>query len=275
VKEGTPLPEDNDFRAKVGGFLYLACNTRPDISHATAVLAKFLSSPTVEHETASKHVLRYLYKYPDMGLFYQYLPEGRCEPHSGGDLSWWCQPRGKPLPLGDLPQNAVPSVEAPDVFTDADFGNDTDSRKSISGMVINWYGPIAWFSRKQSIVTTSTCEAELVSAAAGCKHGLWLRKLLSEPLIKAPEIQQYCDNAATIALIKNETAGVNGRSKHIDLQFKFVHDRYLRKEVAIHFVPTDRNMADMFTKPLSSAAFHAACSQIGLLCQKAFEDPAT
>jgi hypothetical protein len=68
VKDGTPLPEDNEFRAKVGGFLYLACNTRPDISHATAVLAQFLSSPTVEHETASKHVLRYLYRYPDMGI---------------------------------------------------------------------------------------------------------------------------------------------------------------------------------------------------------------
>jgi hypothetical protein len=189
VKDGTPLPEDHVFRAKVGGLLYLACNTRPDISHATAVLAQFLSSPTVEHETASKHVLRYLYRYPDMGLFYQYLPEGRCEPHSGGDHSWWCQPCGKPLPLGDLPPNVVPSAEAPEVFTDADYGNDKDSRKSISGMAITWYGPIAWFSRKQSIVTTSTCEAELVAASAGCKQGLWLRTLLSEPLIKAPEIQ--------------------------------------------------------------------------------------
>jgi hypothetical protein len=89
----------------------------------------------VEHETASKHALRYVYKYPDMGLFYQSLPEERCEPHSRSDLSCWCQPRGKPLPLGDLPQNAVPTVEAPHVFTDADFGNDKEFRKCISGMV--------------------------------------------------------------------------------------------------------------------------------------------
>jgi hypothetical protein len=168
--------------------------------------------------------VRHLNRHPDMGLFYQYLPEGRCEPHSARDHSWWCQPRGKPLPPVDLPQNAVPSAEATGVFTDADYGNDKDSCKSICDTVITWYGPIAWFSRKQSIVTTSSCEAELVAAATGCKQGVWFRKLLSEPLIKAPEIQQYCYNAATIALIKNETAAISGRSKHIYLQFKFVHD---------------------------------------------------
>jgi hypothetical protein len=40
VKEGTLLPDDNELRAKLGGFLYLACNTRPDISHSTTVLTK-------------------------------------------------------------------------------------------------------------------------------------------------------------------------------------------------------------------------------------------
>jgi hypothetical protein len=220
VKEGTLLPDDNDFKAKVGGFLYLACNTRPDISHATTVLTKFLFTPTVEHDNACKHILRYLYKYPDLGLFYQYLPEGECKPYSEGRFSWWCKPRGKPLPLGELPVDAKPDVESPDVFTDADYGNDKDSRKSISGMVTLWYGPIAWHSKKQSIVTTSTCEAEMFAAAAGCKQGLWLRKLLSEPLMHSIQIQQLCDNNATIALIKNEIAGVSGRSKHVDVQYK-------------------------------------------------------
>jgi hypothetical protein len=275
VKEGTPLPEDNQFRAKVGGFLYLACNTRPDISHATTVLTQFLSSPTVEHETASKHILRYLYKYPDVGLFYAYQPEGECEPYSGGRYSWWCQPRGNPLPLGALPADAMPAVDSPMVYTDADYGNDKDSRKSISGMMTHWYGPIAWHSRKQTIVTTSTCEAELVAAAAGCKQGLWLRKLLSEPLMRAIEVEQFCDNDATIALIKNETAGVSGRSKHIDVQFKFVRERCMRKEVVINYIPTNRNLADLFTKPLSADLFHGACAELGLLSQRAFEDSAS
>jgi hypothetical protein len=116
VKEGKLLPDDNDFRAKVAGFLYLACNIRPDISHATTVLTKFFSSPSVEHDNACKHILRYLYKYSDLGLFYQYLPEGECEPHSGGRFSWWCKPRGKPLPLGELPvdQSSSPRSESRD-----------------------------------------------------------------------------------------------------------------------------------------------------------------
>jgi hypothetical protein len=142
-------------------------------------------------------------------------------------------------------------------------------------MVTLRYGPIAWHSKKQSIVTTSTCEAELVAEAAGCKQGLWLRKLLSEPLMHSIQIQQLCDNDASIALIKNETAGVSGRSKHIDIQYKLVRETCMRREIAINYVPTNQNLAHMFTKPLSADVFYSACTAIGLLSEQAFADPGT
>jgi hypothetical protein len=88
VKEGALLAEDNQLRAKVGGFLWLARNTRPDISHASTVLKKFLSSPTEEHEAACRHILKYFYKYPDVGRLYEYLPEVQCDPYSGARFSW-------------------------------------------------------------------------------------------------------------------------------------------------------------------------------------------
>jgi hypothetical protein len=48
-------------------------------------------------------------------------------------------------------------------------------------------------------------------------------------------------------MLKNETRGASGGSKHIDLHFKFVREQYTHKEVAIHFVPTFK-LADVWTE---------------------------
>jgi hypothetical protein len=116
------------------------------------------------------------------------------------------------------------------VYGDADFAGDMNTRKSTSGMVVLW-GPylLSWGSRMQSIVTTSTTEAELVAAAFATKEGLWLKKLMREVFCsKVPSFILRTDNEACLALIKNDTAGVSGRTKHIDVQYHFLWDRHMQ-----------------------------------------------
>jgi hypothetical protein len=222
TKEGTPLPEDNQYPALVGSLLYLAVNTRPDISFAVGRLSRFMQNPTEEHMTAAKHVLRYLAKYPDLGLFYVFSER---------------------LGFDKIIRT----------YTDADFAGDVNSRKSTSGMVVLWgHHTLAWLSKLQPIVTTSTTEAEFVAAATGTKEALWVRKILSTVLAFTPRCLLKVDNMAACTLIKRRTAGVSGRTKHIDVQYMFVRDRHLRGDIEVSYVQTDAQLADMFTKSLTA-----------------------
>jgi hypothetical protein len=263
IKDGQPLPPINEYKSIVGSLLYLSTNTRPDIAHAVGVLSRFMSAPTQEHLQAAKYVLRYLAGTVSLGLFYKFLPAG-CEPHAGGRFSWW------PNDPAELMPDAKPSVTQPQVFADADFGNDKDARKSISGMFIEWQGPITWASKQQSIVTTSTTEAEFVAVAVATKEALWLRKFLSRPLNRAIPVHVMCDNTAAVSLIRNKTAGVSGRTKHIDVQYMFVRERYARGDIDVHNVASGEQLADMFTKPLPASTFQAHRVSIGLISYEAF-----
>jgi hypothetical protein len=44
-----------------------------------------------------------------------------------------------------------------------------------------------WLSKKQLIVTLSTCEAKYVAASLGVSHAIWLRRLLQE--LKCPQLE--------------------------------------------------------------------------------------
>lgn len=72
--------------------------------------------------------------------------------------------------------------------------------------------------------------------------------------------------------MKSNTAGVAGRTKHLDINFKFVRERSHRDELEITYVPTTEQLADMFTKPLSTAIFKGHRANIGMISAKAFED---
>ena len=50
--------------------MYLANCTRPDISFAVNLLARFSSAPTKRHWNGIKHIFRYLRGCVDLGLFY-------------------------------------------------------------------------------------------------------------------------------------------------------------------------------------------------------------
>ena len=63
------------------------------------------------------------------------------------------------------------------------------------------------------------------------------------------------DNQAAVVLVSEHTAGQSGRTKHIDVQYQFVRDRYQRGDLSIQFVPTTDQRADMFTKQLGGPEF--------------------
>ncbi|XP_062712172.1 uncharacterized protein LOC134289748 [Aedes albopictus] len=59
-KEETALPTNTSYRSLVGSLLYVAVNTRPDISVGTSLLCRKVSNPTDRDCTEAKRMLRYL-----------------------------------------------------------------------------------------------------------------------------------------------------------------------------------------------------------------------
>lgn len=59
------------YRKLIGGSMYLAVGTRPDIAHAVSVLSQFNTCFGSIHWTAAKRVLRYFKGSSDLGLVFK------------------------------------------------------------------------------------------------------------------------------------------------------------------------------------------------------------
>ena len=78
-----------------------------------------------------------------------------------------------------------------------------------------------WLSKKQPIVTLSTCETEYVAASWSVYHAVWLRNLISKLELKQEKGTVIrVDNKSAIELAKNPVN--HERSKHIDVRFHFI-----------------------------------------------------
>jgi hypothetical protein len=137
---------------------------------------------------------------------------------------------------------------------DADYGNQPD-RKSISGFLFQLGGAtISWRSKKQDSTSSSTVEAEYMASTLAVKEALWLRGLLLElgiPQRRATRILE--DNLGCIAISKNPC--LTSRTKHVDIQFHFTREKVRRGDVALEYVATSDQTADVLTKPLAGPAF--------------------
>lgn len=82
----------------------------------------------------------------------------------------------------------------------------------------------------------------------------WIRMLLKDlavPLLSTPTL--WCDNMGAMALASNPVC--HARTKHIELDYHFIREKVLNKDISIQFISTHDQPADIFTKGLTSARF--------------------
>lgn len=216
------------YQEKVGTLLYAAISTRIDIAYIVNRLAQFMQAPTVRHGKACDRVFRYLAGTKTTGLLFGRNPEKR-------DIS----------------------ITA---YADADWGSDHTDRKSITGWIAMLNGdPVSWASKKQKVVSQSSCEAELYAEAAAINEIKWLRGLLGELGMNTSNVPiLYGDNQSTIGLSNH---GVKSeRTKHIDIKYHYVTDEVSNGKVQLEWIPTTKQLADILTKSLG-AQQHVALRQ--------------
>jgi hypothetical protein len=221
------LTDINEYQRVVGTLLYAATSTRIDIAHAVGRLSVNLQSPSDNNLNDAYRVFRYLNAHRNVGLKF------------GGIDS-----------EGKFDNKII--IEG---FSDADWANDINDRKSISGWIIKLNGnPIIWKSKKQKAVALSTCEAELYALASAIQDMLWLYDLLKElgldvqlPLIV------WCDNDATVQVSKNNIK--SERIKHISTKYAFIVDECNKGKIIPTWIPTGDQQADILTKSVGKIIF--------------------
>lgn len=226
--ESKPISESIPYRQAVGSLMYLAVSTRPDLMYAVSVASEKLDQATVADWSAVKRILRYLKGTIDFGIKYE------------------CQEDQKLVG-----------------YSDADYAGDSKTRRSRSGVVILYgSGPIIWQSTKQKMIVLSTSEAELVAGCEGAKNLIWANRLFSEITDWKSVPVLRIDNMSTIRLGKNPE--FHARSKHIEIRFFFIREKYLERKIELEHVTSKLQLADIMTKVLLHYRFVELRSLLGV-----------
>ncbi|KAH9791908.1 hypothetical protein KPL71_003919 [Citrus sinensis] len=216
------------YRGMIGSLLYLTAS-RPDIMFSVCLCARFQSCPKESHLLAVKRIFRYLSGTIDIGLWY---------------------PRGTHIDLT--------------CFSDADFAGYKVDRKSTSGTCyILGHSLVSWFSKKQNSVALSTTEAEYIAAGSCCAQALWMKQTLRDYGINLEQIPIKCDNTSAINLSKNPIQ--HSRTKHIEIRHHFLRDHVQKGDIALEFISTEKQLADIFTKPLCEEQFSKIRHELGMM----------
>ncbi|WVZ49392.1 LOW QUALITY PROTEIN: hypothetical protein U9M48_000758 [Paspalum notatum var. saurae] len=112
---------------------------------------------------------------------------------------------------------------------------------------------VSWSSRKQSSVATTNTEAEYIAAASCCSQLLWMKATLSDFGLRFGRIPLLVDSTSAISVAKNPI--LHSKTKHIDVRFHFLRDRYEKGDIDLIHVSTENPLADILTKPLEFNAF--------------------
>ena len=172
------------FRELVGGLMWLAIPTRPDIFNAVRSVAMHCSTPKAIHWKVALVILAYINGSSDMGMTYQ--------------------------------RGTLASISL-EVFADADYASKATDRRSASGGAC-----VCCFFKTQKWVTLSTSEAEYVALGDAVKELLFLRQLwhFMLPGKGMPCFPIFEDNQGAVQLSQNPIS--NSNSKHIDVRHHFL-----------------------------------------------------
>jgi len=226
------LAKHLDFPSIAGGILYAASITRPDLAFSAGLLCRYISKWNETIYKAAKHVLRYIRGTSDLCLTY--------DGHGSQQIL-----------LG---------------YADADWGGCLNTRRSTTGYIFQTYGGVvAWKSRRQASTALSTTHAELLATTDAARQVQWLRQLLEDLGMGMPPdlpVSIYNDNSGAVLLAQHPHD--HKMTKHFDIRANYLREQRADNTILVEKVSTEKNLADILTKPLGSSQHQQLSDHIGL-----------
>ncbi|GJU11739.1 putative ribonuclease H-like domain-containing protein [Tanacetum coccineum] len=238
IETQKPLVKDEEasdvdvhlYRSMIGSLMYLTAS-RPDIMFAVCACSRFQVTPKSSHLSAVKRIFRYLKGKPKLGLWYPKVSSFDLESYSDSDYA----------------------------------GANLDRKSTTGGCQFLGRRLISWQCKKQTIVATSTTEAEYVAAASCCGQVLWIQNQMLDYGFNFMNTKIYIDNESTICIVKNPV--YHSKTKHIAIRHHFIRDAYEKKLIQVIKIHTDDNVADLLTKAFDvSSTDSAKLVPLGKVC---------
>lgn len=155
----------------VGSFMYVMLCMRPGLVFAMGFVSRFLSNIGLQHWYTIKRILRYIKGTVNLRICYQ------------GEVMELCG------------------------YSDADWANDLDQRKSTTGYVFTLEGVVvSWDSKKQNSTAMSIAEAEYIACSIAVQEALWLKYSLTDLEIigEKQHVPMNVDNTSAISMVNEQ-----------------------------------------------------------------------
>jgi hypothetical protein len=139
-------------------------------------------------------------------------------------------------------------------YADASFGCHVDGKSHTGSVITLGAGSIRNRSGKQTLVSKSSTEAELIAASDELSPAVWVRNFLIAQGHDVGPVNLFQDNLSTIALIHKGRSN-SSRLRHVNIRYFFIKDRIESGEVVTKSVSTEEMVADFMSKPLQGNKF--------------------
>ena len=225
-----------NYRSVIGKLNFLEKSIRGELGYAVHQAARFCQSPRQSHTNAVHRIVHYLIGTKDEGLIFN------------------------------------PKNEMFECYADADFcglwdkeraEKDPTTGRSRTGYVIRIAEcPIIWGSKLQTEFAMSSTEAEYIALSTALRQAIPLMQILEEMkscgvIDKKYVPKVYCkafeDNSGALELAR--TPKMRPRTKHINTKYHHFRGHVSRKEIEVHSIKTEDQLADLWTIPLSKDLF--------------------
>jgi hypothetical protein len=247
-----------EYLSIVGSCLHICQVSRPDCSYAIGVLCRHSATPGKQHLECAKNLVNYMYATRDLSIRYTRGVYGN-DPQifqRGSKVTLRTSSEAMTIEQRLVASVPEPAANSPDLYIDADYAGDTETRRSTSGLLIMMNGgPVVWSSRLQKLCAQSSAESEIYAVTDSLKEAVSLRLLCEESGIREPGIPMriWEDNNAAICL----GHGLRGSkaSKHFVVRLRFLNEHVHNGTVEFARINTKDQRADLFTRALPGPTF--------------------
>jgi hypothetical protein len=131
---------------------------------------------------------------------------------------------------------------------------------AVSGGIDSWV-MLQVMTMRQRIVTKSSTEAELVALSDGMTEILWARQFIESIGHVLPPTPVGENNTSVLKMLKERKFGT-ARTKHISVRYFFICDYIARGELEMVSVPSEDQLADIFSKALVGRPFQVLSDRL-------------